>query len=180
MTGERRNRFNQKLSASIGDEIEAKPNHCFINAIRALEEIPEAEYIEGYAVSSASSEPFLHAWLELDGEIIDPSLPNRQCEYFLGARRTKAEYLSIVRECTKRVETAKSQGPPQLPDAVRKNLSQNNPASLNRIMNPNYDKLRIQAIQDKMKFKNEKPDEFNLALREAEAYQKEQGWPITN
>jgi len=69
--------FNANLSRMIGEDIGAKNKDCFLNAFRAISEVNNAEtavYVEGFAVSHEMR--FLiasHAWIEVDGEIIDPT-----------------------------------------------------------------------------------------------------------
>ena len=70
---------NQPLSEQVAQEVRAKPRACFHNASLGLlfstSESPlrRALYVEGkcYFISGFPAD---HAWLELDGEIIDPTL----------------------------------------------------------------------------------------------------------
>lgn len=165
-------KFNHVLSKQLSIQIEAKPAHCFANAIKALEFVPAAKYVEGYIVSSVSSKPNHHAWLELDDEIIDPSIPGGHPEYFFGACRTYTEYLDIVKEATERVEMEKKKGPP--PEEERWRIP---PNLLEEILNPNYDQMLETSIRTQMSLTQEKSSDLERACEEAKSFQKQQGWP---
>jgi hypothetical protein len=63
------------------------PKQCYRNAwrvaMRLREEGKPAVYVEGFAVRNKS---FEHGWVELDGEIIDVTLPDDDYTYFAGLR----------------------------------------------------------------------------------------------
>jgi hypothetical protein len=69
---------NQPLSERVAREVDAKPNECLHTASRGLlcsdasSPLRHARYVEGTCYTDAGY-PFDHAWLELDGEIIDPT-----------------------------------------------------------------------------------------------------------
>jgi len=154
-------KFNRELSLHLYNQIKAKPSHCFSNSVKALALVPKAEYVEGYTVSPSVSEPYLHAWLELDGNIIDPSLPNGDREYFPAGRRTMAEYSKIVKE----IENLKRRGPTPLTDEAKKNLPK---LVQEDAMNPNYHNILVK----KMRLNNTNP-EFNSAYKQAIVHKKE-------
>jgi hypothetical protein len=75
-------------SKRIGRLLRAKKQQCYRNAFRLIQEVPEysdADYVEGIAVVAAG---FLieHGWVEKDGVIIDPTLPDNPINYFSGLR----------------------------------------------------------------------------------------------
>ncbi len=59
-----------------------------------LPELASATYVEGFA--NNKSFVFEHAWLELDEEIIDPTLPERELIYFPGIRADGIQKLSAA------------------------------------------------------------------------------------
>ena len=66
-----------------------KPRACFWNAWRICERLQgenkSAVYVEGYALSDGLK-IFAYGWVELDGEIIDVTLPEIALEYFSALR----------------------------------------------------------------------------------------------
>jgi hypothetical protein len=92
------------LSRKVADVIRAQPNHCAVNAWRALIELPdlfreEGYLVEGWMVIEEATQVALveHVWCCLaDGRIVDPSVLLLVSEhtpvwYFAGLRRTYAE-----------------------------------------------------------------------------------------
>lgn len=156
-------KFNYELSQDLHNRIEFEQNACFSNAVKALNLLPDAEYVEGYAVSPKSTEPFLHAWLEFNGEIIDPSLPDGNHKYFPAERRSKAEYLEFV----KQVEILKAQEPRTLPEDKRQNLPQH---VVEQKLNPNYHNVLVGKMRLNTQLARNKPLQFEQAYREALPY----------
>jgi hypothetical protein len=77
-----------------------RPQKCFDNARLVLHDpdlIARALYVEGWCVCPRSHEVFAHGWLELTGQIIDPTLPACDLEYFAGLRLTAAELDAQIR-----------------------------------------------------------------------------------
>lgn len=81
--------------------VRARQQQCFWNAFQVIQRIPEyadAEYVEGMAVN-AYGLAFDHGWVEKDGMIVDPTLPEAELAYFPGLRfkglRGLAEALQI-------------------------------------------------------------------------------------
>lgn len=75
-------------SERVSKALRAKKQHCYRNAFRLIQEMPEysnADYVEGIAVA-AGGFPIEHGWVEKDGVIIDPTLPNGPLAYFPGLR----------------------------------------------------------------------------------------------
>ncbi len=89
--------FNAEKSRELGREIGAKAKACFNNAFRALAELPGSSYIEGYAIIGGAL-VIEHAWIEYQGETIDPTLPEGAGEYFPGLRYSQAELLEALAE----------------------------------------------------------------------------------
>ena len=89
---------NVELSLRLAKDkrIDIRPSQCYHNAVQAILHCPEYEragYIEGIAHCGFGME---HGWLELDGHIIDPTLPTDRMVYFPGLRFEGAQGLSTV------------------------------------------------------------------------------------
>lgn len=110
---------NIPLSLSYGERVRAVPKDCYRSAFRALSSPdPDQEspplYVEGYVLFDdlGYQIPMAHAWLERDGEIIDPSLwayktyldRDVQGLYFPGLRLTLSEVLDLLEEFGRRDE----------------------------------------------------------------------------
>jgi hypothetical protein len=71
---------NRALSEEQAAAVNAKPHECFWNAVRVLiwseagSPWRNATYVEGACWHIDRPMPFHHGWVELDGEIIDPTL----------------------------------------------------------------------------------------------------------
>jgi hypothetical protein len=78
-------------SEQLAKRVRAKPNQCFSNCWRAVERLAryaEAAYVEGFVVFPAKllRTALEHAWLECEGVILDPTLPQAEAVYFPGLR----------------------------------------------------------------------------------------------
>jgi hypothetical protein len=74
------------LKLSKDKRIRAKPQQCYYNAFKTMfycTEFETATYVEGIVHDVISIE---HAWIEFNGEIIDPTLPQTELIYFPGLR----------------------------------------------------------------------------------------------
>lgn len=92
-------------SAAVARRIRAVEKSCFANCQRAVARDPElanATYVEGFAVVVASRLPFEHAWIEVDGAVIDPTLPDRDLAYFPGLRVSGRDGLAAAKPNPKR------------------------------------------------------------------------------
>lgn len=81
-----RKNFELSLKLSKDKRIRAKPQQCWYNAFKTLFYCPEfekANYVEGIVVDGVAIE---HGWIEADGEIVDPTLPDDDLIYFPGLR----------------------------------------------------------------------------------------------
>lgn len=94
---------NVAESKRVGKAVGAKNKQCYMNAMRAIWEVPEyeqADYVEGYAVIDGDF-CIEHGWVEQDGVVIDPTLQDHDIAYFPGLRFTGglgiAEALQIQR-----------------------------------------------------------------------------------
>jgi len=79
---------NKEESNRVRKLIRAKPQQCYLSAFRVIQAIPEyadADYVEGMAVVDGVL-PIEHGWVEKNGEIIDPTLPDDDLAYFAGLR----------------------------------------------------------------------------------------------
>jgi hypothetical protein len=97
--------LNLALSKRAAKTIKAIPKACWQNAYRSLMELPELSrgyYIEGWMVDVNLPIPIEHGWVELDGQIIDPTpvMWKATHAYFSGLRFTKEEVLQTVRDAT--------------------------------------------------------------------------------
>ena len=81
-------RINRELSQELAKKVQEIPGPSWLNAVKALDFLPEqTAYIEGWIVESESYQVVEHGWLELNGEIMDPSLNTRNVlEYFPGLK----------------------------------------------------------------------------------------------
>lgn len=79
---------NKEESSRVRKLIRAKAKQCYLSAFRVIQSIQEyadADYIEGMAVVDGVL-PIEHGWVEMNGEIIDPTLPDDDLAYFAGLR----------------------------------------------------------------------------------------------
>lgn len=81
-------RSHGKLTAEEEDAVDLvidhrEPQNCYYNAqtamIAAREDYPTEEiwYVEGYVVDERAPGPTPHAWVEVNGKIVDPTPPER-------------------------------------------------------------------------------------------------------
>lgn len=66
-------KINVEKSLELAKRIRAEKKACWQNAIYAQDCVPDALYIEGWAVS-AEGLVFEHGWLEDSNEVLDPTL----------------------------------------------------------------------------------------------------------
>ncbi|MBX7105381.1 MAG: hypothetical protein K1X57_14955 [Gemmataceae bacterium] len=79
---------NKEESGRIRLLVRAKAKQCYLNAFRVIQSIPEyadADYVEGIVVIGGVL-PIEHGWVERNGEIIDPTMPDDDLAYFAGLR----------------------------------------------------------------------------------------------
>lgn len=101
-----KNVFRSQKLASLGSEFFAKRrcyNNCF-NAVTMLPEYECATYVEGFAFNGLLCVE--HAWLEIDGEIVDPTVLSQRMVYFPGLRFEGCKQLSDALKIKKDNETA--------------------------------------------------------------------------
>ena len=75
-------------SARMKRLVRSKPKQCYVNAARVVLHVPDyanADYVEGLAVIGGGL-VIEHGWVEEDGIIIDPTLPDKDMDYFPGLR----------------------------------------------------------------------------------------------
>lgn len=73
-------------SERVRRAIRAAPKECWVNARKAilgLDELADASYVEGWVILLGGLVAD-HGWLAKDGQIIDPTLPDRVVAYFAG------------------------------------------------------------------------------------------------
>jgi len=99
--------FDRALSEAVAAEVRARADRCWLNAALALawsesaSPLRRAEYVEGIFYNARNGHPRLHAWLELNEMIIDPTFtavavkkirkPNRE-----EARQVRAAWLRDI------------------------------------------------------------------------------------
>ncbi len=69
-------RINIDLSRHAADIIQAEKQECYRNAVMALLNIDDFKhgyYVEGLAINPKLNFPTEHGWVELDGEVVDPT-----------------------------------------------------------------------------------------------------------
>ena len=74
-------------SQRVRKSIRAKRGQCYYNAFQVIHDVPEyaeADYVEGFVVRCGV--PIEHGWVEKDGVIVDPTLPEDEVAYFPGLR----------------------------------------------------------------------------------------------
>lgn len=81
--------------------VRGKAKQCYLNAFRVVQEVQgyaNADYVEGLAVIEGVM-VIEHGWVERDGLVVDPTLPEDNLVYFAGLRfrgqRELAEGLQI-------------------------------------------------------------------------------------
>lgn len=79
--------FELSHELSRDKRIKAKPHECYYNCFKAMyycDEYSSATYVEGYMVG----EGFYvhHGWLEVNEQIIDPTIPDEHAIYIPGLR----------------------------------------------------------------------------------------------
>ncbi len=92
------------LSIEIANNIKSKAKESFENCFKASKLLKEAMYVQGFlATAGKPYKPIEHSWLELEENLVDPTLPhlNRTEEelyYFPAQRLSIKELLAAVEE----------------------------------------------------------------------------------
>ena len=75
-------KLNLTLSLFLAEQLRSQPGRCYRDSFRALErllqmEVTNVRYVEGFALWQAMGtyEATAHAWLLVDGEIVDVTRP---------------------------------------------------------------------------------------------------------
>lgn len=66
----------QDLVEAIERAVEAQPKACYKNCQLAAAEWDEVAYVEGYTMSARVPVPLQHAWVELNGKVVEITLPS--------------------------------------------------------------------------------------------------------
>ena len=80
---------NTHESRQVAKVLRITKKKCFYNAFRTLTELVEyndAIYVEGIIFITAWGLRVEHGWVERNGEIIDPTLPDKEVVYFPGLK----------------------------------------------------------------------------------------------
>jgi hypothetical protein len=100
-----RKNFELSLKLSKDRRTGVKPNQCWYNSFKTMfyckEYERDAVYVEGILVDNGSSFDCEHGWLEIDGQIVDPTLPDDDGFYFPGLRYNGMRELSEAMRETK-------------------------------------------------------------------------------
>lgn len=78
----------ESLRVARHPDVAAQRQQCYANAYRTLLLVPEygnATYVEGIATYRGGG-CIEHGWVEKDGQIVDPTLPEEDMLYFSGLR----------------------------------------------------------------------------------------------
>jgi len=84
----KRKNVAESIRLSKDKRVGTTPQQCFYNAFKVLFYVPEyseATYLEGMVISKGQL-LLEHGWVEKDGGIIDPTLPDKDIVYFPGLR----------------------------------------------------------------------------------------------
>jgi hypothetical protein len=75
---------NISESQRAAELVRAQPSLCWENAAKLMSHdvYAQAMYVEGAIVTPILKHPQEHAWLAVNGEIIDPTLPDKEVFYF--------------------------------------------------------------------------------------------------
>lgn len=82
-------------SMRVADVVHAVGQQCYRNAFRVIKNVPEyskADYVEGIATFDKGG-LIEHGWIEKEGVVVDPTLPQDELVYFPGLRFTGREGL---------------------------------------------------------------------------------------
>ncbi len=131
-------RVNLELSRQVAQNPRVQPeqHQCFYNVFRALLYAPELENgvrVEGFIADGPMMNA--HAWVELDHEIIDPSLASLDgaCDwpmvYFPGVRLPFEQYMDLLGTCKSKRDKAPLHTLPlwkieDIPEWVKDKMSQ--------------------------------------------------------
>jgi hypothetical protein len=93
--------LNLALSKRVAKIVNAQPKECWKNAFFSLMEVSElarGQYVEGWITPITIPIAIEHAWIELDGQIIDPTPKSWtvQFAYFPGLRLSKDKLMQAV------------------------------------------------------------------------------------
>lgn len=102
-----RKNFSLSLKLSKDKRVGVKKQRCFNNCFRTLffcgEYSTDAVYIEGFFLATNIGYAIKHSWLEIDDQIVDPTLPRDTGFYFPGLRYQGtlelAKAIQIPKEC---------------------------------------------------------------------------------
>lgn len=93
--------LDEARSQELAQQVKSKPKAPFDNAHRATLAVKGATYVQGFlVVASKGCAPQEHAWLELEEQLIDPSLP------FLKQAPEKLHYFPAQRLTAKQLKNA--------------------------------------------------------------------------
>jgi len=96
------NMLDQSASLELAKQIGSRANRSFDNAYRAVLVIEGASYVQGFLVTSTTSEPIEHGWIESEGRVLDPSLPHLPdplaLQYFPAQRLSRKQLAAAIEE----------------------------------------------------------------------------------
>ena len=68
-----------EIQKAIVESVQPQPKQCFANATEIVENF-DATYVDGFVTVGVV--PLEHAWVLVDGEFFDPTLPDYRGEYY--------------------------------------------------------------------------------------------------
>jgi hypothetical protein len=103
--------LDETRSAELCQQIKAKAATPFDNAYRAAIATPGSTYVQGFVVlSNRSAQIIEHGWLELEAQIVDPTLPH------LKKIAPELHYFPVQRLSLKQLKAAVEEAQEDYPD----------------------------------------------------------------
>ena len=93
---------DRELARRVAETIEAESQSAWRKALLALQADPAVEeglYVEGWAVLLDSLLIIEHGWLEIEGQIVDPTRWDRHVAYFPALRFDRDQVLEVLVDC---------------------------------------------------------------------------------
>lgn len=90
-------------SARLAAVIHARPQQCWMNAMKALPHLSGGLYVEGWLVCDGV--PIEHGWCEWEGKVVDPTLYNRLGNHFAYFPGIKYTYDDVAKRVGKKAKT---------------------------------------------------------------------------
>jgi hypothetical protein len=95
---------DRELSRRAAESLGNGPQSAWRTAcrvLRSVSELKDAFYVEGWAVTLDNRLVIEHAWIEIEGKIIDPTRWHSKMAYFPVLRFDRNQVLEALAECPK-------------------------------------------------------------------------------